>query len=205
MAREVYELAINFKPFELEKVLQQRLNEGFNPNELLDDLRNALMFSYNMYKEGKFALPHLSAMVATFHMGFEVLKKHLREYGGRGTIVMGTLGSIHYIGKDIIKCFYIGEGYKVIDLGENLLAIDVIQAIQKYNPDLLALSIFLTNAIGELGKIIEYLEKNELRDRVKVIIGGTVANEHIAQKYRVDGWGRDPSSAVKLANDLIKR
>lgn len=204
MITEVYELAINFKPFELENAVRRYLRTGADPKEILDSLRKALLYSYQMYRNGGFALPHLSAMVATFHMGFEVLKDRIKGLGSKGRILMGTLGSIHYIGKDIIKCFYIGEGFEVIDLGENLLAENFIQGIEKYKPDIVAVSIFLTNAIKELEKLVDYLEKRSLRDRVKIIIGGAVANDAIARKYKVDGWGRDPDSAVKLAYKMIK-
>jgi len=204
MITEIYELAISFKPFELEETVKRYLEAGIDPREILDSLRRALLYSYQMYRKGVFALPHLSAMVATFHMGFEALKDKIEGLGSKGRILMGTLGSIHYIGKDIIKCFYIGEGFEAIDLGENLLAENFIQGIEKYKPDIVAVSIFLTNAIKELEKLVEYLEKKGLRDRVKIIIGGAVANDAVARKYRVDGWGRDPESAVKLAYKMMK-
>ncbi|RLE62809.1 MAG: hypothetical protein DRJ38_08965 [Thermoprotei archaeon] len=204
MITEIYELAISFKPFELEEAVKQYLEAGIDPREILDSLRRALLYSYQMYRKGRFALPHLSAMVATFHMGFEILKDKIKGLGSKGRILMGTLGSIHYIGKDIIKCFYIGEGFEVIDLGENLLAENFIQGIEEYKPSIVAVSIFLTNAIKELEKLVEYLERKSLRDRVKIIIGGAVANDAIARKYRVDGWGRDPESAVKLAYKMME-
>lgn len=68
----------------------------------------------------------------------------------------------------------------------------------------MAVSIFLSNAIKELEKLVEYLEKKGLRDRVKIIIGGAVANDAIARKYRVDSWECDPESAVKLAYKMMK-
>jgi 5-methyltetrahydrofolate--homocysteine methyltransferase len=204
MNKEIYELAIHFRPFELEEKVKELIEKGYDPNDILETLREALKYSYQMYLKGVYALPQLSAMVATFHMGYAVLEGRVKPSISKGRILMGTLGSIHYIGKDIIKCFYISEGFDVIDLGENLMAVDFIKGIEKYQPQVVAISIFLLNALGELEKLVKYLEENNLRRKIKVIIGGAAANEAIARKYRVDGWGKDPDSAIKLLYNVMK-
>jgi len=203
-AEAIYQYAVSFRPFEVEQEVRRLVSEGVDPREILLQLRQALLKSYELYREGVYGLPQLSAMVATFHMALEALGKQAEPREDAPRILMGTLGSIHYIGKDIIKCFYISEGFNVRDLGENLLAEDFINGVESFKPHVVAISIFLTNALGELEKFVSYLERRGLRRGVKVIIGGAAANESVARKYRVDGWGRDPGTAVELVYRMLE-
>lgn len=198
---KIYQLAMEFKPFEVQNEIKRLLSEGVEPEKILDQLRRAMMDACERYGK-EFALPQLSAIMAAFTMGYDILKDRV-EYRGKGRILMGTLGSMHYIGKDIIKVLYMADGFEVIDLGENLMAENFIQGIIEYKPHLVGISMFLTNAIYELSKIMEFLEREGLRDRVKVIVGGVQGNRYIAEKYRLDGWGHDPKTALELANRLV--
>lgn len=205
MAETVYLYASSFRPFEVEMEVRRLMLSGVDPEEILSVLRRVLLEAYQRYREGVYGLPHLSAMVTTFHMAFQAMGERVKPREGAPRVLMGTLGSVHYIGKDIIKCFYLAEGFNVLDLGENLLAEDFIRGIDQFKPQVVAISIFLTNALGELEKLVSYLENQGLRRNVKVIIGGAVANEHVARKYRVDGWGREPGAAVKLVYEMLER
>lgn len=205
MVEAVYEYASNFKPFEVEAEVKRLLSIGVNPEEILNSLRRALLHAYELYREGVYGLPHLSAMVTTFHMALTAMGDRVKPKEGAPRVLMGTLGSVHYIGKDIIKCFYMAEGFDVLDLGENLLAEDFIRGVEEFHPKVVAISIFLTNALNELEKLVAYLDSKNLRSKVKVIIGGAVANDQVASRYRVDGWGRDPGAAVKLVYEMLDR
>jgi len=198
---KIYQLAMEFKPFEVQNEIKRLLSIGVEPEEILNQLRRAIMDACEKYGK-EFALPQLSAIMATFTMGYDILKDKV-EHKEKGRILMGTLGSMHYIGKDIIKVLYMADGFEVIDLGENLMAENFIQGIIEYRPHLVGISMFLTNAIFELSKIMEFLEREGLRDRVKVIVGGVQGNRYIAEKYRLDGWGHDPKTALELANRLV--
>jgi methanogenic corrinoid protein MtbC1 len=43
-----------------------------------------------------------------------------------------------------------------------------------------------------------------LRDRFKVIIGGAPTTQEWADKIGADGWAKDASSAITLAENLTK-
>ncbi len=203
MPDRVYELAMGLKPFEVEEEIKQLLSAQANADGILNSLGKAMVEACERYDRGEFSLPHLSTMITTFHMGYELLKEKVKNRRQKGRILIGTLGSIHYIGKDIIKVSYIADGFDVHDLGENLLAGNFIKGIREFGPDIVAVSMFLTNAMPELRKIVEFLEKNDLRERTKIIIGGVQGNPTVAKKFRLDGWGHDPKTALKLASDLI--
>jgi 5-methyltetrahydrofolate--homocysteine methyltransferase len=205
MTDRVYELAISLKPFETEEEIKRLLASQQDPDEILGSLRRAMLEACKKYEAGEFSLPHLSAMTTTFSMGWELLKDRVRDKGRKGKILVGTLGSVHYIGKDIIKFLYMADGFEVLDAGENAMAGDFIEDIREFRPDLVAVSLFLTNAVSELGKVVEFLEANRLRETTKIIVGGVQGNPAIAKKFRLDGWGHDPAAALALANQLVRR
>jgi len=203
MPDQVYKLAMELKPFETVEEIERLLSVGADANEILSSLQKAMIDSVAKYDAGEFALPHLSAMITTFNMGYELIKEKVKK-GEKGKVLMGTLGSMHYIGKDIIKFLLMADGFEVRDLGENLLAENFMDGIKEFDPDLIGVSIFLTNAIPELGKIVEFVDKHNLRGRMKIVIGGVQANPKIAEKFRVDGWAHDPKTALSLVNELMK-
>lgn len=202
MPDQVYELAMELKPFETVEEVKRLLSVRTGANEILNSLQKAMIDSVAKYDAGEFALPHLSAMITTFYMGYELIEEKVKK-GEKGKVLIGTLGSMHYIGKDIIKFLLVADGFEVRDLGENLLAENFIGGIKELHPDLIGASIFLTNAIPELGKIVKFLERHNLRDRMKIVIGGVQANPKIAEKFRVDGWAHDPKAALSLVNKLM--
>lgn len=199
---QLYDLAIEMRPFEAEKKVKRLLSKQVSADEILNSLKKAMIDSVAKYHAGEFALPHLSAMITTFNMGYELIKERVKK-GEKGKVLMGTLGSMHYIGKDIIKFLLMADGFEVRDLGENLLAENFMSGIKEFDPDLIGVSIFLTNAMPELGKIVNFMEKHNLRDRMKIAIGGVQANPKTAEKFRVDGWAHEPKAALSLVNELM--
>jgi methanogenic corrinoid protein MtbC1 len=101
MENKIYKLAMEFKPFEVEKEVKHLLSIGVDPNEILNSLRKAMFDACEKYGK-EFALPQLSAIMASFYMGYEILKDKIKKID-KGRILIGILGSMHYIGKRYYK------------------------------------------------------------------------------------------------------
>lgn len=54
-----------------------------------------------------------------------------------------------------------------------------------------------------MGDVIEELERQGLRDKVKVIIGGAPVSKKYAEQIRADGYGNDAAQAVQLVRSLL--
>ena len=67
------------------------------------------------YDDGKYSIAHLTAAASIFEVGFKLAKA---EVAPKGKVVIGTLGSSHYLGKDIIRLLLTADGFEVVDLGE---------------------------------------------------------------------------------------
>ncbi len=53
--------------------------------------------------------------------------------------------------------------------------------------------------------VIESLERNKIRNNIKVIVGGAPITNEIVKEIYADGYGKDAIDAVKIAKSLIIR
>ena len=81
--------------------------------------------------------------------------------------------------------------------------IEFIEAIRKYKANILAMSSLMTTTVSEQKKIIETLKKGNLRDKVKVMVGGGAITQEFADSIGADGYDPTAPGAVKLAKNLV--
>jgi 5-methyltetrahydrofolate--homocysteine methyltransferase len=65
------------------------------------------------------------------------------------------------------------------------------------------MSALLTTTMPSMKTTIEALAKAELRDRVKVLVGGAPVTANFANSIGADGYAPDAVSAVDMARELI--
>ena len=78
-----------------------------------------------------------------------------------------------------------------------------MQAVRERNAGVLAMSALLTTTMINMPVVIDTLKEAELRDKVKVIIGGAPVTQAYADQIGADGYAPDAASAVKLTNQLV--
>ena len=61
----------------------------------------------------------------------------------------------------------------------------------------------MTTTMSGMEEIIHLLEKEGLRDKVKVMIGGGPVSQNYADKIGADGYSTTAVEAVKLAKRLL--
>lgn len=141
------------------------------------------------------------------HAGLHALKPVLSQpkHASMGKVVIGTVaGDLHDIGKNLIVMMFRSVGFEVIDLGIDVQTEDFMEAVKKYHPDILALSAMLTTTLPMMPEAITELERLNLRDSVKIIIGGNPATQEFAESIKADGYAVDVFKAVDLAVQLVQ-
>ena len=121
-----------------------------------------------------------------------------------GKVVIGTVfGDIHSIGKSMVATLLYAAGFKVIDLGINVKSDDFLAAVKEHDADILAMSALLTTTAMEQKRVIEGLKEAGLRQKVKVIVGGSPINQEFADSIGADGYGATAPEGVKIAKRLM--
>jgi methylmalonyl-CoA mutase cobalamin-binding domain/chain len=159
------------------------------------------------FQEGKAYVPELLMAARAMKGALELIKPLL--VGGRaatiGKIVIGTVyGDLHDIGKNLVASMFEGCGFEVINLGVNISAEEFIEAVKREKPDILCLSALLTTTMNYMKTVIEAMEKENLREHVKIMVGGAPLNEMFAKQIGADGYTDNANSAVIFARNLIE-
>ena len=120
-----------------------------------------------------------------------------------GTVIMGTVkGDLHDIGKNLCIMMLRGAGFNVIDLGVDTSAEEFIEAIEDNEANVVGMSALLTTTMPNMGKTIQAFEEVEMRDIVKVMVGGAPLTQEFADDMGADGYGKDAISCVDLAKSF---
>ncbi|MHA1271025.1 MAG: cobalamin B12-binding domain-containing protein [Candidatus Helarchaeota archaeon] len=119
-----------------------------------------------------------------------------------GTIVIGTVnGDLHDLGKNIFGNYAKSAGFKVIDLGTDVSVEKFVSALKDNDAHILGMSCLLTATDKELGKVIDELKKQNMRSKVKIVVGGAAITEEFAKKIGADAFAPDAITGV----DIIKQ
>ncbi|WP_253199386.1 homocysteine S-methyltransferase family protein [Clostridium tagluense] len=159
------------------------------------------------YESGEIFLPQLLQSAETVKKAFEVIKESILSSTGKklskGKIVLATVrGDIHDIGKNIVKILLENYGFEVIDLGKDVHADDVVNAVRSGNIKLVGLSALMTTTVRSMEETIKALRENNLD--CTVMVGGAVLNEEYANMIGADYYAKDATQSVKIARELFQ-
>ena len=203
----IKKMVVDGKFKDIEQEVQQAIDAGTDLNRLINDaLISAMDIVGKRFADNQIYVPEMLVSATTMKRGLDIIKPLLQsdETEDRGTIVMGTVkGDLHDIGKNLVTMMMEGAGFKVIDLGVDVKIENLVETLKKEQADILGLSALLTTTMPEMQNVIEVLEKEGLRNHVKVIVGGAPIDQKFAVKIGADGYGKDAVEAVQLARRLM--
>src|SRR5262245_30612996 len=121
-----------------------------------------------------------------------------------GKVIMGTVkGDLHDIGKNLCIMMLRGTGFEVIDLGVDTAPDRFIEAVEEHRARLMGMSALLTTTMPNMGKTIEAFIDADLRDEIKIMVGGAPVTQEFADDMGADGYGKDALACVALAKKLL--
>ena len=189
--------------------VETALSEGFTAKEILDDgLIGGMMVIGEKFKRDEVYVPEVLIAARAMNMGVNVLKPYLTREGVEpvGKAVICTVqGDLHDIGKNLVKMMLEGVGIECIDLGTDISAEQVVEAVKESGAEIVALSSLLTTTMEYHKDIVDALKEAGLRDSVKVMIGGAPVNAEFAEQVGADGYAPDAATAADLALSFFKK
>ncbi len=189
------------------KETQQALDDGVNPQEILEALTTGMDEIGSRYEKGEYFLTELVLAGETMKEAFSVIKPHLvtEGKGSRKSIVLATVkGDNHDIGKNILSTMLVSAGFDVIDLGYDVSKESIVEAVLNHEAKVVALSCLLTMTVKEIAQVNDALKNANLRSKVKLIVGGPPLNLELAKELGADDYGSDAIEGVRRIRALLE-
>jgi corrinoid protein of di/trimethylamine methyltransferase len=162
----------------------------------------------DLFGKGEAFLPELVMAGEAMKAAVAVLEPELIKLGSEretmGRVVLATVeGDIHEIGKTLVATMLSASGFEVVDLGVDQPAEKIIGKALEINANIIGMSALLTTTMVRQREVIDELDKEGLRPRIKVMVGGAPITRDWAEKIKADGTSEDAIGAVQLAKKLV--
>src|SRR5208283_1086410 len=189
---KLYEAILNGENGEAAAVTREALEAGTDPMILVTNYMIPAMDEVGRrFESEEYFVPELLLSGRAMKAALEHLRPLLAASGAQpaGRVVIGTVkGDLHDIGKNLVSSMLEGGGFEVTDLGADVSPEKFIEAVKARNAEIVALSALLTVTMPMMKNTIEALKGANLRDRVKVMIGGAPVTQDYADEIGADGY-----------------
>lgn len=203
---EVKELVAKGKTKLIAGVVQEAIDEGCGPQEILNSMIDTMGEVGEKFSRDEIFVPEMLIAAKAMKKGLEVIEPLLASGSGEslGTCIIGTVeGDLHDIGKNLVSMMIKSTGFNVIDLGVDVSADKFIECI-KENPDvkLVAFSGLLTTTMPALKASVAAAKGCDVGN-FKVLVGGAPVTKEYADEIGADAYAPDAGSAVAVAKALV--
>ncbi len=211
--KKIRECLVNLDGDCVLEAVEEALRLGVSATDIvLGPMSEAMNEIGRLYEEGEYFIAELIEAAEIFKDVMKKLDRLLKEEARKASakkrlkVILGTVkGDVHDIGKTLVKVMLQAAGHEVIDLGVDVSAEKFLDAIKKYNPDVLGMSALLTTTMRYMEEVIRELEKEGIRDKIFVIIGGAPTSREFAERIGADAWAKNAIEAVKIVNSYAEK
>ena len=158
------------------------------------------------YEKQEIFLPQLISAANAACEGFELIKARIARRGGesvsRGKIVLATVhGDIHDIGKNIVRVVLENYGYTVVDLGRDVPAETVVEAVIREDAKLVGLSALMTTTVVSMAETIAAIRRSG--HGCRIMVGGAVLTADYAARIGADYYAKDAKQSADIAKKVL--
>jgi corrinoid protein of di/trimethylamine methyltransferase len=169
-----------------------------------------ISYAGEQYGCGAMFLPDLLACAEAMKAAMAILEPELRRQGTQretlGRVVLGTAkGDIHDIGKNLVATILSANGFEVFDVGTGVSPEAFIRKAREVDAQVIGISALLTTTMAGQKSVIEALDREGLRPKVRAIIGGAAVTGKWADEIHADGYARNAIDALELVRNLVAK
>lgn len=204
---DLEEAVINGEGEKVADIVNSMLEEGKEAKKIIDEgIISAMETVGDKFDKGEFFVPDMLVAADAVDEALGILEPLLgaEDKEEEKRALFATVeGDQHDIGKNLAIMVFQGSGYRIKDLGTDTPTENIIESVKEFEPHVVGLSALLTTTMEEQRNVIKELEKADLRDKVKVVIGGAPVTQDFADEISADVYGESPFSAVDKLKKLM--
>jgi len=187
-------------------LVKKAIETKIDPKEIvITALTGSMETVGEKFDSGEYLIPDMLASAECVGAAMDLLGPHLAGAGveSKGKFVLATVaGDLHDIGKNIVGIMLKGAGFDVLDLGNDVAADRIVSHLKESGARYLGMSALLTTTMREMGAVIQMLDKEGLRDQVRVLIGGAPTSKSFAEEIGADAYCRDAFQAIETLKTM---
>ncbi|OPY69794.1 MAG: Methionine synthase [Syntrophorhabdus sp. PtaU1.Bin050] len=160
-----------------------------------------------LYEKEEYFVPELLLCSDALYAGLDVLSPHVKPDTARikHRVVIGVVeGDTHDIGKNLVKLMLEVSGFDVCDLGRDVPLNTFVDKVVELRAEVLCMSTLMSTTMDGMDTVIRMLEREGIRDSVKVMVGGGPLSRSFADRIGADGYSKNATGAAKLARQLTR-
>lgn len=188
------------------KIVDEEIANGASPVDIVEECNKGLVEVGNLFASGEYFLTELMFSVEIMEVVMEKIKPLLTEGSGgasKGKVLIGTVqGDIHDVGKNIVVSLLRSHGFEVEDLGIDVSVQKFVDAVRNSDAKVLGLSALLNTTYPIMKEVVDALVEAGLRDKVKVIIGGTITSEQVREHTGADEFATQAMKGIEFCNTV---
>ncbi len=193
---------VSLNESEVYRILKDRIESNEDIVQILEDLQSALFEIGNLFEKEKYFVPDLMFAGEIMKNSNKQLEPFMSKskLKNKGMIIIGTVfGDVHDIGKNLVVMLLESAGFTVTDLGVDVSPSRFVEEIKKNDAKLLGLSSLLTMSFDAIGNTVREIEKQGLRNKIKIMVGGAPVTELVREKTGCDFYCKDAYEGIQLA------
>ncbi|XKH50663.1 cobalamin-dependent protein [Chryseomicrobium palamuruense] len=159
------------------QLVEKEMNQTSRQEMMNDLLTPAMQHIGNLWENNTITVAdeHLATAICDFILSR--LDIHLApvERNEKTVLLMGVQDEEHYIGLKMVSSIFKQYGWRVRYLGPNMPESHAIKAIERWQPDVIAISAALVHRIMAIQSLV--LKLNEDYPDIEVVIGGRITQQ----------------------------
>jgi monomethylamine corrinoid protein len=194
------------------QLTREALDAGIPPVDIINKgLSVGMKIVGDKFEAAEFFLPQIMMSGKAMSNAMEVLtpelEKNTAEGGGTGiAITFVAEGDIHDIGHRLVTTMIGANGFKIIDLGIDVLNEKVVTEAAKHKGEkvLLVGSALMTTSMLGQKTLMDLIREENLRDSVKCMFGGAPVSEKWIEEIGADATAENAAEAARVALEIMK-
>ena len=192
---------------EVVEVAKEYLACGYPVLEgIMDGLVDGMNRAGVLYDEEEYFVTDLLLCSDAMYAGLDVLKPHLPaedDAQAKPKAVIGVVeGDTHDIGKNLVKIMMDTAGFEMYDLGRDVPLEQFVDKAVEVGASLICMSTLMTTTMGGMKTVIDLLNERGIRERFKVMIGGSPISQKYCDEIGADCYTGNAVDAVRAAKQL---